>query len=122
MHDAIAHAAGLGIRFSLVAGNASSDAAGFEPAHIDAENVYTISAIDSNDLFASFSNWGDPVDFAAPGVAILSTRLGGGVTTMSGTSMAAPHVCGILLHQAPPNSDGFAINDPDAEPDPIAHF
>ncbi|MDX2503775.1 MAG: S8 family serine peptidase, partial [Gammaproteobacteria bacterium] len=112
IHNAIVNAAALGIHFSLAAGNESSDAEDFEPAHIDAENVYTISAIDSNDVFASFSNWGDPVDYAAPGVAIVSTRLGGGVTTMSGTSMAAPHVCGILLHQAPPNTDGFAINDP----------
>ena len=122
MHDAVAGAAELGIRFSLAAGNESSDAEDFEPAHIDAENVFTISAIDSNDVFASFSNYGDPVDFAAPGVAILSTRLGGGTTTMSGTSMAAPHVCGILLHMAPPNEDGEAIGDPDGDPDPIAHF
>jgi subtilisin family serine protease len=122
IHNAVVNAAALGIRFSLAAGNDSSDAADFEPAHIDAENVYTISAIDSNDIFASFSNWGNPpVDFAAPGVAILSTQMGGGVTTMSGTSMAAPHVCGILLHRAPPASDGDAINDPDGDPDPIAH-
>jgi subtilisin family serine protease len=121
MHSAIVNAASLGIRFSLAAGNESSDAEDFEPAHIDAPNVYTISAIDSNDVFASFSNWGEPVDYAAPGVAVLSTRMGGGVTTMSGTSMAAPHVCGILLHQAPPNTDGYAIDDPDGDPDPIAH-
>jgi hypothetical protein len=122
MHDAVVGAAALGIRFSLAAGNESADAEDFEPAHIDAENVFTISAIDSNDLFASFSNYGEPVDFAAPGVAILSTRLGGGTTTMSGTSMAAPHVCGILLHLAPPDTDGEAIGDPDGVPDPIAHF
>jgi subtilisin family serine protease len=122
MHDAVVGAAALGVRFSLAAGNESADAEDFEPAHIEADNVFTISAIDSNDGFASFSNWGEPVDFAAPGVAILSTRLGGGTTTMSGTSMAAPHVCGILLHMAPPNMDGYAIDDPDGDPDPIAHF
>ena len=122
IHDAIVNAASKGILFSLAAGNESSDAEDFEPAHIDAPNVYTISAIDINDVFASFSNWGDPVDYAAPGVGVLSTRMGGGVITMSGTSMAAPHVCGILLHQAPPNTDGFAINDPDGDADPIAHY
>ncbi|MEN8128897.1 MAG: S8 family serine peptidase [Pseudomonadota bacterium] len=94
----------------------------FEPANIDAPNAYAISAIDINDVFASFSNWGDPVDYAAPGVGVPSTRMGDGVITMSGTSMAAPHVCGILLHQAPPNTDGFAINDLDSDPDPIAHY
>jgi subtilisin family serine protease len=122
IHDAVVGAAALGIRFSLAAGNESADASDFEPAHIDAENVYTISAIDENDVFASFSNWGNPpVDFAAPGVEILSTRLDGGVTVMSGTSMSAPHVCGILLFQVPV-ADGYAIDDPDGEPDPIAHF
>lgn len=122
MHDAIVNAAAKGIRFSLAAGNDSADAEDYEPAHIDAENVFTISAVGEGDIFASFSNWGDPVDFAAPGVDILSTRLGGGVVSMQGTSMAAPHVCGILLFLDEPNSEGVAINDPDGDPDPIAHF
>lgn len=122
IHNAVVNAAGLGIRFSLAAGNDSDDAENFEPAHIDAENVFTISAIDINDNFAVFSNFGNPpVDYAAPGVGIVSTRLDGGVITMQGTSMAAPHVCGILLHLAVPETDGFAINDPDGQPDPIAH-
>ncbi len=56
-----------------------------------------------------------------PGVTIPSTRIGGGVTVLSGTSMASPHVCGILLFQVP-SSDDVAIDDPDDTPDPIAHF
>jgi subtilisin family serine protease len=122
IHDAVLGAANLGIRFSLAAGNEDADAEEYEPAHVEHPNVYTVSAIDRNDVFASFSNWGDPVDFAAPGVAITSTQMGGGTTDMSGTSMAAPHVCGILLQMAPPATDGYAIDDPDDEPDPIAHF
>jgi subtilisin family serine protease len=122
IHDAVLGAADLGVRFSLAAGNESADAEDYEPAHIEHPNVYTISAIDNEDVFASFSNWGEPVDFAAPGVAITSTAMGGGTTVMSGTSMATPHVCGILLQMAPPDTDGYAIDDPDSDPDPIAHF
>jgi len=54
----------------------------------------TVAATDSLDREASFSNYGSCVDIWAPGVSILSTRNGGGTTTMSGTSMAAPHVGG----------------------------
>lgn len=97
LHTAILNAADSGILFSLSAGNNGYDANNREPAHVNHANVYTVSAINSSDVFASFSNWGNPpVDFAAPGVSVLSTQMGGGVTTKSGTSMAAPHVCGVL--------------------------
>jgi len=121
LHDAIVNAAALGIRFAIAAGNSSDYAMNYEPAHIEAPNVYTVSAIDSTDNFASFSNWGNPpIDYAAPGVYVLSTKKGGGVTTMSGTSMATPHVTGLLLFGVPA-TDGYAIGDPDGVPDPIAH-
>jgi len=125
LHDAVVNTANLGIRFSIAAGNESDDAELYEPAHVEHENVYTVSAIDDADRFASFSNWGNPpVDYAAPGVAILSTEADGTVTIMHGTSMAAPHVGGLLLLMQPqaPNVDGYAIDDPDGDPDPIAHF
>ena len=54
----------------------------------------TVAATDSANREAYFSNYGRCVDIWAPGVDILSTRLGGGMTTMSGTSMASPHVGG----------------------------
>jgi subtilisin family serine protease len=122
LHDAIVTTANLGIRFAIAAGNSAADAGGFEPAHIDHPNVYTISAIDGADVFASFSNYGNPpIDFAAPGVAVLSTAKGGGVTTLSGTSMATPHVCGLLLFGIPRTS-GNVLNDPDGTADPIVHY
>lgn len=122
LDDAIRNAADKGVFFSLAAGNDGADANNYSPARVEYNRVYTISAIDDADYFASWSNWGNPpIEFAAPGVSILSTAKGGGTTTMSGTSMAAPHVAGILLLQTP-NSDGTAIGDPDGNPDPIAHF
>lgn len=121
LHDAIFSAAELqGLRFAIAAGNSSADAEDFEPAHIEHANIFTISAVDASDTFAWFSNYGSPVDFAAPGVDIVSTKRGGGVTALSGTSMAAPHVCGVLLLTSTPNADGVASGDPDGNPDPIA--
>ena len=122
LHTAVLNAADAGIRFSIAAGNNGSDANNREPAHVNHANVFTVSAIDSSDAFAYFSNWGNPpVDFAAPGVSVLSTQKDGGVTYKSGTSMAAPHVCGVLTLVNTPGQDGNAIGDPDGNPDPIIH-
>lgn len=124
LHDAVISAANSGIKFSIAAGNSSGHAELYEPAHINHANVYTVSAIDAQDIYAYFSNYGNPpVDFAAPGVGIVSSKRGGGVITYSGTSMSAPHVAGLLLINVEPplNSDGAAINDPDGNADPIAH-
>jgi hypothetical protein len=60
-----------------------------------------------------------PVDYAAPEVSILSLYEGGGTATMSGTSLAAPHVAGFLLLGAV-GTDGYAQRDPDGNPDPVA--
>jgi subtilisin family serine protease len=121
LEQAVRDAAAKGIRFAIAAGNSGANAANYTPARVDAPNVYTVSAIDANGCLASWSNWGNPpVDLAAPGVSVLSTYKGGGTKTLSGTSMASPHVAGILL-LGPVIGIGNATCDPDGNPDPIAH-
>lgn len=129
LHDAIHSAAENGIIFSIAAGNSGDDAMKYEPAHVEHPNVFTVSAVNDKDGLASWSNFcNGPVDFAGPGVDILSTKKGGGTTTMSGTSMAAPHVAGLaLLFGTGIGADGVAKNDTDpgcgtrSAADPIAH-
>jgi subtilisin family serine protease len=61
----------------------------------DDPNVLTVSATDSNDALASWSNTGTPIDLAAPGVGIYTTTMGGGYGSVSGTSFSAPTVAGV---------------------------
>jgi len=63
------------------------------PAKYD--SVIAVAATDINDVRATFSSTGPAVEVAAPGVSIYSTYFGGGYATMSGTSMACPHVSGL---------------------------
>lgn len=116
---AVISMANKGVKVALAAGNESQNANNSSPARVNGDNIYTVSAIDISDNFASFSNFGNPpVDFAAPGVGVKST-VPGGYATYSGTSMASPHVAGILV-TGNPQSDGTANGDPDGNPDRIA--
>ena len=121
LDDAVINAAASGVKFALAAGNESDDANNHSPARANHANIYTVSAMDINDNFAYFSNYGNPpIEFCAPGVSISSTWKSGGYNTISGTSMAAPHVCGLLL-LGNVGSDGTVNGDPDGNSDIIAH-
>ncbi len=121
LDDAVKNAAAKGIKFALAAGNESTNAGTKSPARANGANIYTVSAMSAGDNWASYSNYGNPpVDYCAPGSGILSLWKSGGTNTISGTSMAAPHVAGILL-LGNVTTSGFVINDPDGNPDPIAH-
>jgi len=97
LDDAVRNSAASGVVYSLAAGNDGGDACTQSPARVGAgsdNGIVTTAATDSSDNEASWSNFGSCVDIWAPGVSILSTRNGGGTTTLSGTSMASPHVGG----------------------------
>jgi subtilisin family serine protease len=84
-----------GIVMCLAAGNSILDASGFTPART-AEAI-TVGATTSTDGFASYSNFGAVVDILAPGSAITSAWFASStaINTISGTSMASPHVAGV---------------------------
>lgn len=120
VNDAVI-AASAKVKFAIAAGNSGADAANYSPASANGTNIFTVSAFAQGDTWASFSNWGNPpVDVGAPGVSILSTYKDGGYSTLNGTSMASPHVAGLLL-LGNLGSDGTVSGDPDGNPDPIAH-
>jgi len=119
LDDAVVAAASGGVRFALAAGNESENANNHSPGRANGPNVYTVSAFAVGDKWASFSNFGNPpIDFAEPGVSIKSTWLAGGYNTISGTSMATPHLAGLLL-AGTVRSDSVVTGDPDGNPDPI---
>lgn len=87
-----------GIHFAVAAGNDNADACRYSPAA--AEHPVTVGASAFDDSRAYFSNFGKCTDIFAPGLNILSTWIGSkyAVNTISGTSMASPHICGLLAY------------------------
>ncbi|MFE7129910.1 S8 family peptidase [Streptomyces sp. NPDC057638] len=93
LNNAATALANSGVHTTVAAGNSNQDACNFSPA--SAAGALSVAASDSGDAKAGFSNYGQCTDLYAPGVGVISTRMGGGTTSMNGTSMAAPHVAGV---------------------------
>jgi subtilisin family serine protease len=93
--DAVAGAVAAGVIVAIAAGNSALDACVTSPAATP--GAITVGASASNDAVASYSNFGVCVDLVAPGSAIVSAYTGSSTasTTLSGTSMACPHVAGV---------------------------
>lgn len=87
-----------GIHFAVAAGNDNADACNYSPAA--AGKAVTVGASALDDSRAYFSNYGKCVDIFGPGLSIQSTWIGSkyAINTISGTSMASPHICGLLAY------------------------
>ena len=94
LNSAVDRSTAAGVTYAIAAGNSTADACNSSPA--SASTSITVGATDINDAFASFSNYGSCVHINGPGVNITSAWMGSNTATntISGTSMATPHVAG----------------------------
>ncbi|KAF1739358.1 Cuticle-degrading protease [Beauveria bassiana] len=96
LNQAAGNMANNGIFMAVAAGNDNRDARYFSPA--SAPNICTVGGVGKGDLRYDMSNHGPIIDINAPAVAVISAKPGGGMTHMTGTSMAAPHIAGLAAY------------------------
>ncbi|KAL4797530.1 peptidase S8/S53 domain-containing protein [Aspergillus venezuelensis] len=113
LEDAVNAGVEAGLHFAVAAGNDNADACSYSPAA--AEKAVTVGASTLADERAYFSNYGKCTDIFAPGLNILSTWIGSkkAVNTISGTSMASPHIAGLLAYFVslqPSKDSAFAVD------------
>jgi hypothetical protein len=124
LDNAVIAVANKGIFVTIAAGNSSANAANYSPARVNHPNVFTISGFKTGDIWNPGSNYGPTtVDYTAPGAGVYTTAMGSLYKNAGGTSMASPHVAGLLLLKGNNiASGGIVSGDPDAVKDKIAHF
>jgi subtilisin family serine protease len=113
LDTAVNNSINSGVTYAIAAGNSNANACNFSPARVAA--AITVGSTTSSDARSSFSNFGTCVDIFAPGSSITSAWATSdtATNTISGTSMASPHVCGVsaLYLQAHPGSSPATIRN-----------